>query len=224
VVHGCGNHLFSPLHNLPPCSHRDRCAPAAGGFRSRGKRKPSRERRGTPRQAPAVATQRGETAGAAVQFSPLADRDGSGPRQCSIPPPVGSSTAGSAACPTDPHCTWPSDQKKRPPWGPAWRLSSEGDQRLHLWTESHSWRGRLLLKQQLGCQLSQAGIALAAQRQIIQHLPGELLQAGFAGQRSHGRAPHRTLQPAGGGSRARPQLRCGAERSQPQHRRACFNP
>jgi hypothetical protein len=35
---------------------------------------------GHPRQASAVATHRGETAGAAVQFSPLADCDGSGAR------------------------------------------------------------------------------------------------------------------------------------------------
>ena len=35
---------------------------------------------GHPRQASAVATERGETAGAAVQSSPLADCDGSGPR------------------------------------------------------------------------------------------------------------------------------------------------
>ena len=45
---------------------------------------------------------------------------------------------------------------------------------------------------------------------------GELLAAG---ERCHGRAPRRTLQPAGGGSRARPQPGCGAQRSQRQHRR-----
>jgi len=44
---------------------------AAGERRSHHKRG-----EGHPRQASAVATQRGETAGAAVQFSPLADRDG----------------------------------------------------------------------------------------------------------------------------------------------------
>ena len=108
------------------------------------------------------------------------------------------SEVGSAACPADPHCTWPSDQKMRPPWGPAWRLRSEGDQRLHLWTESHSWRSRLLLKQHLGRQFSQPGIALPAERQIIKQLPAALLQAGFAGQRSNGRAPRRTPPPAGG--------------------------
>ena len=33
----------------------------------------------------------------------------------------------------------------------------------------------------------------------LNQLPAALLQAGLAGQRGHGRAPHRTLQPAGGG-------------------------
>ena len=102
--------------------------------------------------------------------------------------------------------------KKEAPLGPpAWRLRSEGDQGLQCRINRHQRLGRLLLKQHLGRQLSQPGIALSAERQIIEQLPAALLQAGFAGQRSHGRAPHRTLQPAGGGSRARPRL--DAERS-----------
>ena len=111
--------------------------------------------------------------------------------------------------------------KKEAPLGPpAWRLRSEGDQGLQCRINRHQRLGRLLLKQHLGRQLSQPGIALSAECQIIEQLPAALLQAGFAGQRSHGRAPHRTLQPAGGGSRARPQLGCGAQRSHRQHRRA----
>ena len=72
----------------------------------------------------------------------------------------------------------------------------------------------MLLKQHLGRQTSQPWPAPAAERQILQHLPGELLQLSFAGQRGQGRTPRRTPQPAGGGSRARPQLECGAQSSQ----------
>ena len=106
--------------------------------------------------------------------------------------------------------------ERQGPWGaqPAGRPGSEGQQRLQLWINGHGREGRLLLKQHLARQLRQAGIALPAERQILNQLPAALLQAGFAGQRSHGRAPRRTPQPAGGGSRARPPLRCAAQRSQ----------
>ncbi len=111
--------------------------------------------------------------------------------------------------------------KKRGPLGsPARLLASEGNERLDRWINRHGLGSCLLLEQNLGRQLRKPWPAPAAERQIIQHLPGELLQLSFAGQRSHGRAPRRTPQPAGGGSRARPPLRCGAQRSQRPHRRA----
>ncbi len=109
------------------------------------------------------------------------------------------SVVDTAACPADPHCTSPEDQKKRPPCGPAWQLRSEGDQGLQRRVNWHLRLSRLVLEQHLGRQLSQTGIALAAQRQIIKQLPAALLQAGYAGQRSHRRAPHGPLGRRGAG-------------------------
>jgi hypothetical protein len=96
---------------------------------------------------------RGETAGAAVlPFFPSPTVMAPAPvsaeslRQLGRRPPPAA------------HCPWPSDQKKRPPWGGAWRLRSEGDQTLQCRINHHQRLSRLLLEQHLGRQLSQPGI------------------------------------------------------------------
>lgn len=74
---------------------------------------------GHPRQASAVAARSDETAGAAVQFYQwLTVRAPASGSAAALRQWGRMSAAGSAACPAVPHCTWPSDQKKRSPWGP----------------------------------------------------------------------------------------------------------
>ncbi len=161
----------------------------------------------------------------------LADHEASAPARSKPPParslprfPVDRWAARSAGSAEASPPAVATSRKAGPLESPAgcWPWPSEGQQCLQLWVDRHCRGCDLLLEQHLGRQLSQPRSALAAERQIFQHLPGELLQLSFAGQRGHGRAPRRTPQPAGGGSRARPQPKCGAQRSQCPHRRARF--
>ena len=76
---------------------------------------------------------------------------------------------------------------------------SIGHQRLKPRINRHPGQDALLLNENLSRQLRQAWIALSAERQIIQHLPGILLQSGLAGTEGHGWAPRRTSPPAGVG-------------------------
>ena len=111
-------------------------------------------------------------------------------------------------------CTGQTTSKKaRPLRSPAgWKLSpSEGHQCLKPRINRHAGQDVLLLNEHLRRQLRQARITLSAERQIIQHLPRELLQSGLAGTESHGWAPRRTPPPAGAGQG--PATSSDAERS-----------
>ena len=88
---------------------------------------------------------------------------------------------------------------------------SEGHQCLKPWINRHPGQDALLLNEHLSRQLRQARITLSAERQIIQHLPGILLQSGLAGKEGHGWAPRRTPPPAGAGQGPAPYS--NAERS-----------
>jgi len=184
---------------------------------------------GHPRQASAVATQQGrlyEAPGPILVGArrlgqlclALVDREASGPpvlnfRQLGRRPlGVGSrNMPGPVAPPASARRSRPAERQGL---GEPRRLASIGHQRLQLWIDRHGRQGCLLLEQHLSGQIGQPGIAIPAERQILQQLPAALLQMELAGERGHGSAPLRTPQPAGGGSRARPPQRCGAQRSQ----------